>query len=237
MNIIFLINCSICEKEGEISFLQYKKDICKKCEYTNYNSFITLFPSISRKDRTETNEVKDINCYISYYNSIFHESFNNLLYYILDNLSWKRYNKRENFNYGVGSYEVKFRDKVIKRINIPWEKCPILIFIRDKISCLLQEKYNLKVEFKYVVIQRYGAPHIMIKKHRDKEIKENIICGLSVGDVRNLNIERYEKKYTFKLEHGSLYILHSPTNKYYTHEIERGNKDSKLARYSLTLRK
>jgi hypothetical protein len=235
MNIIFILDCFKCNKEGEASFLDYDKDICKKCELKYYNEFtLSNITNIVNKK-----EIKEVNCHLSYYSSIFTNSFNDFLYNILDNLTWKRYNKRENFNYGVGSYEVIFRDKVVNRVNIPWEKCSILIFIRDKISSLLKINYNLEVEFRYVVIQRYGNANIWMKKHRDKEIKENIICGLSVGDVRKLNIEqgkKYNKKHTFELEHGSLYILHSPTNKYYTHEIEKG-KDSKLARYSLTFRK
>lgn len=233
MNIIFVLDCSKCNKENEASLLDYNKDICKHCEVKYYNLFIL---SSNVKNINKEKEIKEVNCHLCYYNSVFTKSFNDFLYNILDNLSWKRYNKRENFNYGVGSYEVKFRDKVIERINIPWEKCPILIFIRDKISLLLKTNYNLDINFKYVVIQRYGNANIWMKKHRDKEIKENIICGLSIGDTRKLNIEKYNKKYTFELKHGSLYILHSPTNKYYTHEIEKG-VDSKLARYSLTFRK
>ena len=147
-------------------------------------------------------------------------------------------NKRSNLTFGDDGlvYEIKFGGyynkpiTIIKRQCIPWKELPILIELRDKVSKLTKEKYN------FCVIQRYSKG-VGISPHRDKEMKkETTICGLSLGNTRILIMSppKFVKEPPIKIElnPGSLYILKSPTNDYWTHCIEKKGEE----RISLTFR-
>lgn len=108
---------------------------------------------------------------------------------------------------------------------------PMLLKIREKLSLQVPEKYNI------CVVQRYPSGKYGIKPHRDKEMKRGTtIAGISVGETRKLRLShsRSGVVHEFDLPAGSLYLLKSPTNEYWTHSIEEDS--SKDPRISLTFR-
>lgn len=106
------------------------------------------------------------------------------------------------------------------------------------------EKFT-SMKFNFVIINRYANGNVGIGAHRDKEksLGDNpTIAGISLGSLRyvqfvanNFIPEEMPKKIQLALDHGSLYVMHDPTNKYWTHEILKSPKVYK-SRISLTFR-
>jgi alkylated DNA repair dioxygenase AlkB len=99
---------------------------------------------------------------------------------------------------------------------------------------MVDEKFNV------CVVQRYPNGSYGINPHKDKEmIIGTTICGISFGAKRKLRLHspKYMKldNIELDLEHGSLYVLKSPTNTYWSHEIVK-DKNINKPRISLTFR-
>ena len=148
-------------------------------------------------------------------------------------------NKRSNLTYGDPGlvYEINFKkmikgeykDNIVRRPTISWNELPILIEIKECLEKLTKQVYNI------CVIQRYPNGKIGINPHRDKEMTHGtLICGISLGQERILQMSRYEKDIDISLPSGSLYILNPPTNDYWSHSILEDKSEG--IRYSLTFR-
>ena len=140
--------------------------------------------------------------------------------------SWRR----ANLTYGdLGvSYTIRFTDGVAHRIAIGWT--PLLATIRDRITALTGQQYNV------CVVQWYPWGRVDIKPHRDKEMTPGTtICGVSLGATRDLALARGGTTHTLPLPHGSLYLFSPPTNDYWSHSIVRDDT-VKEPRISLTFR-
>lgn len=81
-----------------------------------------------------------------------------------------------------------------------------------------------------------------MNKHKDNEMDDRLICGLSLGATRTLVMypPSFNKKdiepIKIELPHNSLYVIEDPTNRYWMHSIQQDN-DVEKVRYSLTFRK
>lgn len=179
-----------------------------------------------------------------------------------DNLNVK-YKRDFLTNYKADKY-YKILDNLLcsiekdKRVNIGYgsnDICNIydgtLCWDDDDIVCQIIRVMKHKVEtftglrFNFVLINRYPNGNIGIGAHRDKE--ENLgdspsIAGISLGSMRDIIFEanyfipqEYPKKIELSLDHGSVYVMYHPTNKYWTHEIPKRTKIFK-SRISLTFR-
>lgn len=157
--------------------------------------------------------------------------------FLYDNLEntapWKMRNRRTTLTYGDKgvSYKYKLYGKEIHRIAIPWTQD--LFDIKERIRKITSNDYN------YVVAQRYPNGKSGINPHRDKEMKRGTdICGVSLGTKRTFLLTPpkwiKEESIEIPLPPGSLYILKSPTNDYWSHSIVKD--DSTEPRISLTYR-
>jgi alkylated DNA repair dioxygenase AlkB len=124
-----------------------------------------------------------------------------------------------------------------------WDGNDIVCQILRVMKHFVEEFTGLK--FNFVLINRYPDGHTGMGKHRDKELclgDTPTIAGISLGSVRDIQFEPYnsipqeiDKKIVLSLDHGSVYVMHHPTNKYWTHEILKNTKVNK-SRISLTFR-
>ena len=117
--------------------------------------------------------------------------------------------------------------------------CQIIKVMRHKVEKFTGLKYN------FVLINRYPDGNVGMGKHKDKEkcLGENpTITGISLGSVRDMQFEpdiffpkELPNKIAISLDHGSVYVMRHPTNKYWTHEILKRPKVCR-SRISLTFR-
>lgn len=223
MNIIFVDDCPKCNEEYDEDLLL--NNICWKCLTYDIKNFI-----VERYDKFPKMNVK-------LYQTFFDEKTSKSIYDILEkNLKWNKV-KRSSYTFGTEDYNIKFGgyankpEKIVKKTVINWNKCPILLYIKN-----LLEK-ELGKEFKFCVIQRYPNGNFDMYKHCDRIIGSifTIICGLSFGETRTMRVSHSNKYYDFELTNGSLYILIHPTNEYWKHEILK-DVSKKNCRYSLTYR-
>lgn len=81
-----------------------------------------------------------------------------------------------------------------------------------------------------------------MKKHKDNEMDDTPIYGISIGSVRTLVLHpppfnRVDRDpVRISLPSNSLYMLLPPTNKYWMHSMEE-DLSIRDVRYSLTFRK
>ena len=117
--------------------------------------------------------------------------------------------------------------------------CTILKNIKHKVEIFTGKKFN------FVLMNRYKDGNDKIMAHRDSEKELGIdptIVGVSFGSVRDVCFAPYkfipeilQKRITIELGHGSVFVMHPPTNDHWTHEIPiRANV--KTPRISLTFR-
>jgi hypothetical protein len=128
-------------------------------------------------------------------------------------------------------YKTTYQNKTTYNYTQDWDTFPDLSTVKQKL-----EQY-INIKFNFCAIMMYANENIIIKKHRDKEIPNDVpICGISLGSTRRLQLT-FKNKYTkiLMLKHGSLYILHLPTNQYWLHEILPEDEPTGV-RFSLTLR-
>ena len=63
----------------------------------------------------------------------------------------------------------------------PWDMFPELITVKEQLENTVHKQFN------FCAIMMYANEHVIIKKHRDKEIPMNeSICGISVGATRRM---------------------------------------------------
>lgn len=167
------------------------------------------------------------------------------LFELCDKLEWKNKERRSNITFGEdGSvYRTTFGShdnaKTYDRKVLSWDLFPdvdLLMCIKDKVDKLINSASNI------CAIMRYPNSSSVIKKHKDREMKEGTtICGISVGAKRRILFTKYYTNYNgnndvmLELNHGSLYCMHPPTNNKWFHEI-LPEKESAGVRYSLTFR-
>lgn len=139
--------------------------------------------------------------------------------------------RRTNLTYGVKGlvYEIHWYGKITRREAKDWSNAKVLLEIKDKISELTNTTYNI------CCVQIYPNGKHGIKPHRDKEMKQGtVICGVSFGATRILNVARRADNINLELKPGSCYVFNPPTNDYYSHSIL--TNESKTPRISLTFR-
>ena len=128
-------------------------------------------------------------------------------------------------------------DEGIEYLGTPvesWDYVPYVAGLKPIIEKMFNTTFNT------CSAMWYQTGRIGIKPHRDREMHDNIIVGLSLGATRTLEIVNsspYAKNriYQFILYPGSLYAFHSPTNLKCSHSIL---KDPTITepRISLTFR-
>ena len=125
----------------------------------------------------------------------------------------------------------------------PWNNdnivCRIIKNIKHKVEVFTGKKFN------FVLINRYKDGRDSIGRHSDSETAlgtEPTIVGVSLGAIRDVHFAPYKfipqilpKKIQLELGHGSIFIMHPPTNTYWTHEIPKRANVNK-PRISLTFR-
>lgn len=151
------------------------------------------------------------------------------------------YKRRQTLLYGTKGliYRVQYggyggKDKITtKHPVINWKHDDILYTLKQQLEEITEQKYNV------CVVQYYPNGRIGINPHKDREmIKGTSICGISLGHSRNLIMHPpkflNEQNKIIRLRKGSLYVLNTPTNQYWMHEIEKDS--STTPRISLTFR-
>lgn len=139
-----------------------------------------------------------------------------LYQYLEDNVVYKAKTsyRRCSQTYGDGgTYDIVFRGVHVARPIHPW--LPPLLKVKKVLEQLTDTSYNV------CVVQRYPTGKIGIPPHRDKEmVKGTSICGVSLGVQRVLTMSRGTTNINIPLPVGSAYVLHPPTNTYWTHCIQ-----------------
>jgi len=118
----------------------------------------------------------------------------------------------------------------------PWNELPGLEAIRDCVAMIAEQEFNV------VIIQCYPHGRIGINPHKDREITEGVIAGLSLYPElnkkraeRTLRFTRGERTVDLVLPNGSLYLMCPPTNRLWSHSIVK-DPDIQRDRLSLTFR-
>ena len=138
-------------------------------------------------------------------------------------------NKRSSATFGDKGivYTINYFGQTVHRPTKEWIKP--LLKIKERLEEQTKEKYNV------CVLQCYPHGGVGINPHRDKEmVLGTMICGVSLGQERTLELSRGSETKSYQLNSGSLYILKPPTNSYWLHSIPKDQ--SKHIRLSLTFR-
>jgi alkylated DNA repair dioxygenase AlkB len=138
--------------------------------------------------------------------------------------------RRNKIIYGdIPFYKINYKGIEINTKVYPWSDLPVLQTIRDKITELTGQSYEV------CVIQLYNSGEVGIDPHRDKEMKSGtIIASLSLGTTRIMRFDRGHQHLEIELSAGTLCLLQPPTNDYWLHSIP---KDSSTGtRLSLVFR-
>lgn len=173
---------------------------------------------------------------MEYYNVAFINNFlkidlaNQLLSYCQHHFDKTNY--RSSYLYGDEDliYKTTYQNKTSYSYPMTWDQFDGLSHIKQQLEDFLD------VHFHFCAIMVYAHEHVIIKKHRDKEMKNQPICGISLGATRRLQLT-YKNLYrqVLTLTHGSLYIISALTNDYWCHEILPEEQPTDV-RYSLTFR-
>lgn len=135
--------------------------------------------------------------------------------------------RRNKSIYGnIQKYLATFRGKTIETLVNHWDEIPILKQLACSLSTVTQDSYNT------CVLQYYANEHVGINPHRDKEVMGNkCITSLSLGSTRTMHFERNGMNYDIPLPNGSLCVIYSPTNDYWSHSIpcESEPKDKRIS--------
>lgn len=127
-------------------------------------------------------------------NILSYEDSLNLANYILANAKFRssHYNKdgtlskrRNKIIYGeISKYKTVYQGKSIETSVLPWSELPLLLNVRDIISSITNQKYNV------CVIQLYNNGQVGINPHRDKEMNSDvIIASVSLCTTRIMRFE------------------------------------------------
>lgn len=144
--------------------------------------------------------------------------------------------KRNKLIYGeIPSYQSTYQGRTVETPILPWSDLPLLLNLKNIISGLTKQRYNV------CVIQLYNNGQVGIEPHRDKEMDSNvIIASVSLGTTRIMRFDSiYEingekKRLDIPLNSGMLCLLKPPTNDRWLHSIPKDN--STTYRISLVFR-
>ena len=154
-----------------------------------------------------------------------HDNAADLFNYLIKNAKFKHgyytakgtvSKKRNKVVYGsIPAYKAIFRGVEISERVIHWNTQPRLRELAERLTAHTGQEYHV------CVIQMYNTGEVGIKPHRDKEMKPGtIIASLSLGAERTMRFEhRSGKVVDIPLPHGSLCLIHPPTNDVWTHSI------------------
>lgn len=124
----------------------------------------------------------------------------------------------------------------------PW--CDLTQKLRNIVSKLINYTHIEEFEPNSCLVNGYIEKTDMVGAHRDKNLKDNIVCTVSIGGTRRFIFKPYKKDGSFietELHNGDVVFMTENTNKLYTHEIPkyRPTKDTweYKIRYSATFRK
>lgn len=121
-----------------------------------------------------------------------------------------------------------------KRLPIPWT--PELLEIKKAIE------QATGMDFHGVLLNFYRDGNDSVAWHADKDTVPGLkteIASLSLGEERNFdfrNKEDHRKRYSLKLQHGSLLLMKGDLQKYWEHRIAKSTVPMK-PRINLTFRK
>jgi len=131
-----------------------------------------------------------------------------------------------------------FGDRPIRkddlRIPLPWT--PELLEIKEAIE------HTTGMEFHGVLLNYYRDGNDSVAWHADKDTVPGLkteIASLSLGEERNFdfrNKEDHRRRYSLKLQHGSLLLMKGDLQKYWEHRIAKSSLPMK-PRINLTFRK
>ena len=114
----------------------------------------------------------------------------------------------------------------------PWT--PTLRIIKQMVETQTSFKYN------FCLVNKYRDGHDSIGKHKDDEeglVLDYPIACVSFGQPRTLKFSKPGCKFVkYNMTSGSLLVMHSPTNRYWFHEIPK-EPLKRGVRISLTFRK
>lgn len=159
--------------------------------------------------------------------------------YILANAKFKtpRMNKdgslskrRNKVIYGeIPEYKAVFQGRELSTPVVPWSELPELEELRNYITEITGQYYNV------CVIQHYNSGEVSINPHRDKEMKRGtIIASLSLGETRIMKFDFRNTSHEIPLPSGSLCLINPPTNDYWAHSIPKD--DTQGSRISVIFR-
>ncbi len=124
----------------------------------------------------------------------------------------------------------------------PW--CDLTDKLKNIVSKLINYTHIEEFEPNSCLVNGYIEKTDMVGAHRDKNLKDNIVCTVSIGGTRRFIFKPYKKdgvSIETELHNGDVVFMTENTNKLYTHEIPkyRPTKDSweYKIRYSATFRK
>lgn len=121
-----------------------------------------------------------------------------------------------------------------KRVPIPW--LPELWLLKEKI-----EKVT-GMQFQGVLLNLYRNGNDSVAWHSDKETIPGLkteIASVSLGEERNFDFrykEHHQKRYTIRLEHGSLLLMKGNLQRFWEHRIAKSTLPMG-PRINLTFRK
>lgn len=131
-----------------------------------------------------------------------------------------------------------FGDRPIRkddhRTPVPWT--PELLEIKAAIE------HTTGMEFHGVLLNYYRDGNDSVAWHADKDTVSGLkteIASLSLGEERNFDFrskEDHRKRYSLKLQHGSLLLMKGDLQKYWEHRIAKSTLPM-LPRINLTFRK
>lgn len=143
--------------------------------------------------------------------------------------------------YTIGRKSTAYGEPGISRYANSWDTkndpvCQIIRNIRKKVELFTRQKFN------FVVINRYADGNDSIGYHRDRELKDSPIVGVTLGAEREFSFipaffipKKMPTRLDIILHHGSIYALNTPTNEHWKHGVpKRANVRS--PRISLTFR-
>lgn len=176
-------------------------------------------------------KLRDDKLNLDFYTQFLPPKLSQDLFTILDTHHEWMPNRRQHLLYGDPGliYRVTYGGTTAEYPTYPWDQLPVLSSIKALIEQVTGDVYTV------CVIQHYPNGKIGINPHRDKEMKPGTtIAGISLGETRTLTMSRHQQTIPLRLNPGSLYIFHPPTNDYWAHSIEKD--DTLNARISLTFR-
>lgn len=177
---------------------------------------------------------------LEYYPSFLgREESDQLLQQLLNTVPWQQskvtmYEKEvltPRLSAWFGSEPIRSGDQ---RAVLPWP--PELLALKATVEA------HTGISFDGVLLNYYRDNNDSVAWHSDKDTVPGLkteIASVSLGEERNFDFrskDNHRRRYTIKLEHGSLLLMKGDLQKYWEHRIAKSAKPMK-ARINLTFRK